>query len=853
MLFHLIKIITMITLLLLLAGTGSVCSAETLQFQHDSYTRAVTAYKYTADPNVSQQAMLVDGAGAVKDDQSSSQIEPHKPGASARIIRVGIYENPPKIFTDETGRPSGIFIDILDAIAKNENWRLEYVPGDWSGCMRALEEHRIDLMPDVAYSRERDELYDFHENPVAESWSQVYANASVQVSTFSDLDGRRVAMLKGAIQNTVFQQMMEGFGYTVNIVEAESYDEVLQLASSGTADAAICNNYFGNYRFKQYGLVMTPIVFNPVSLYFATAQGRNADLLKTIDHYLITWRSESNSPYYSIMQRWTGERPARFLPQYFTWVLISIIGILALAASVILLLRVQVRVRTKHLIEAIESLSLAGARHKRFVDSNIVGIMISNTAGKVIQANDYYLQLVGFTRKEFEQGKLDWRAITPPEWLPAAEKAIRELRERGVCTPYEKEYIRRDGVRVPVFLADAMLPGPGEEIAAFVLDITERKQAEAALMAQKRQLSVIYDNTSDVVFFLTVEPGGSIRFVSVNQTFLKVTGLCDDQVVGKLVEEVIPGPTCALVLGKYQMAIHERRTVQWEEITEYPAGMKAGIVSVTPVFNTDGTCTNLIGTVHDITDRRQAEEEIRQLNAELEQRVERRTAQLKDANSELEAFAHSVSHDLRAPLRGIDGWSLALLEDYTDKLDAQGREYLDRVRSETQRMGHLIDDMLKLSRVSRTAMQTSEVDLSAIAQSIADRLAQGQPGRHVEFKIQPELIVEGDAKLFEIALENLLDNAWKFTGKVESACIEVGAVDNAGPEGRVFFVRDNGAGFDMAYVDKLFQPFQRLHRATDFPGTGIGLVTTQRILRRHGGKIWVEAQEDHGATFYFSL
>lgn len=219
----------------------------------------------------------------------------------------------------------------------------------------------------------------------------------------------------------------------------------------------------------------------------------------------------------------------------------------------------------------------------------------------------------------------------------------------------------------------------------------------------------------------------------------------------------------------------------------------------------------------------------------------------------MEAFAHSVSHDLRAPLRGIDGWSMALLEDYSSQLDARGREYLDRVRSETQRMGQLIDDMLKLSRVGRAAMQSGPVDLSAIALSIAHRLAQDQPERQVEFAIQPGLSVDGDAKLLEIAMQNLLDNAWKFTSKCASASIEVGSMKSDGEAGPVYFVRDNGAGFDMKYSDKLFGPFQRLHHVSDFPGTGIGLVTTQRILRRHGGKIWAEAQVGLGATFYFSF
>jgi signal transduction histidine kinase len=253
----------------------------------------------------------------------------------------------------------------------------------------------------------------------------------------------------------------------------------------------------------------------------------------------------------------------------------------------------------------------------------------------------------------------------------------------------------------------------------------------------------------------------------------------------------------------------------------------------------------------ELAERKQAEAEIQKLNAELEQRVHDRTVQLETTNQELEAFAYSVSHDLRAPLRGIDGWSHALLEDYTDRLDDQGRQYLDRIRAETQRMGHLIDDLLKLSRVTRAEMRQERVNLSALAQTIVTRLQESEPERQVEFSLQPGLAAVGDPDLLEAALANLLDNAFKFTGRRAVARIEFGQIET--PDQRTFFVRDNGAGFDMAYSQKLFGAFQRMHRTSDFPGTGIGLATAQRIIHRHGGRVWAKAAVDQGATFYFTL
>jgi PAS domain S-box-containing protein len=270
-----------------------------------------------------------------------------------------------------------------------------------------------------------------------------------------------------------------------------------------------------------------------------------------------------------------------------------------------------------------------------------------------------------------------------------------------------------------------------------------------------------------------------------------------------------------------------------------------------PLRDAAGEVRGCIGAFLDITDRKRAEAEVRRLNVELEQRVHERTTQLEAANRELEAFAYSVSHDLRAPLRGIDGWSLALLEDYGGQLDQRGRQYLDRVRSEAQRMALLIDDLLQLSRVTRAQMLVEPVDLTSIACRVAGRLREANARRTIDFITQEGVRVEGDPRLLEIVLTNLLDNSVKFTAPRVPARIEFGRIRDNGTS--AFYVRDNGVGFDMTYANTLFGAFQRLHKAVDFPGTGIGLATVQRIVHRHGGRVWAEAQPGCGATFYFTI
>ncbi len=256
----------------------------------------------------------------------------------------------------------------------------------------------------------------------------------------------------------------------------------------------------------------------------------------------------------------------------------------------------------------------------------------------------------------------------------------------------------------------------------------------------------------------------------------------------------------------------------------------------------------LAETQAEVVERQQAEQRAQDLNQGLQKAI----IELKAVNQELEAFSYSVSHDLRAPLRSIDGFSQALLEDCLDKLDENGQDYLHRIRSATQRMGTLIDDLLALSRVTRSDMHRSSVDLSQLAHRICTDLQKANPERQVEWEIQPGLLTHGDRSLLKIVLDNLLNNAWKYTSKRPDAKIEFGAIiqENGIP---AYFVQDNGVGFDHAFIDKLFRPFQRLHGINEFSGNGIGLATVQRITHRHGGKVWAKGALGQGATFYFTL
>jgi PAS domain S-box-containing protein len=324
-------------------------------------------------------------------------------------------------------------------------------------------------------------------------------------------------------------------------------------------------------------------------------------------------------------------------------------------------------------------------------------------------------------------------------------------------------------------------------------------------------------------------------------------------------QDLTDKPVLELIHPDFHQSWRERlrRIVEFSDDQPMMERRLLRLDGTTIVAETKGTSIVYEGTpavhlaIRDITDRVQHEQELQRLNAELEQRVEQRTNELKVANSELEAFSYSVSHDLRAPLRAIHGFSTLVETQYADKIDEQGRGMLRRVAAGVQKMGLLIDDLLRLSRISRQSMRVQPTDLSGLAWEVAGDLQIGAPERKVEWVITPGVSVTGDPGLLRVMLQNLIGNAWKYSSKCESARIELGIGEWQGKV--VLFVRDNGAGFDMAYADKLFAAFQRLHSPKEFPGNGIGLATVKRIIHRHGGKVWAESKLGEGATFYFTL
>jgi PAS domain S-box-containing protein len=502
--------------------------------------------------------------------------------------------------------------------------------------------------------------------------------------------------------------------------------------------------------------------------------------------------------------------------------------------------------------QAEESLKETELKFRTIFDSASDGIILLNVgSGKFSAANEKICDMLGYTKEELL--KLSFSDIHPEESIPYVNEQFKKIMKKEILVAQNIPLLKKDKtVSFADISGSAITLGEKEYSLGVFRDITERKQAETSLRNSEIKYRNLFESASDTIFLMDKD-----IFIDCNQEALNMFGCTREQIIGqppyRFSPEVQPDGRNSKekALEKINAALRgQPQHFEWKHI-RYDGTLIDAEISLNALNVNDMGKYHIQALCRDITERKKVEEELKKHREHLEELVRERTINLEAANKELEAFSYSASHDLRAPLRSIDGFSQALLEDCEDKLDIQGKDYLIRIRAATRRMAELIEDLMQLSRITLTEMSMEKINLTRIARSVRDELQKSQPQRHVEIKIVDGLEDTADSKLMRIVLENLLGNAWKFTGKQAKTVIEFGFTKKG--KKKVYFIRDNGSGFDMAYADKLFAPFQRLHTEEEFPGTGIGLATVRRIIHRHGGKVWAEGQTGKGATFYFSL
>ena len=484
--------------------------------------------------------------------------------------------------------------------------------------------------------------------------------------------------------------------------------------------------------------------------------------------------------------------------------------------------------------------------------------------GRIIFLNEFGQRAFGYTQAEIV-GRHVVGTIVPE--TEATGRDLRPLIEE-ICADPQKfersvnENVRRSGERFWVDWTNKVVfdeQGRIREILSIGSDITERRRILEALRERESQLALILNNVSDVIFAIAVEPDDGFRFTSVNHRFLETTGLREGQVVGALVRDVIPEPGRTIALGKYHGAIINRGPTRWEEVSEYPAGTKIGQVTVVPVFDDRGACTQLVGMVHDITDRKQAEEQVRALNEELrrhaedlEERIRARTAQLAARNQELKDFAYTVSHDLKAPLRGIAGYASELDRRHRAGLSERALFCLAQILTAVGNLDRLIEDLLHYSRLDAETPSLTDVDLRDMVDSILSDRELAITEQHVEVTLDvPSITLRTWERGLGQVLANLIDNAIKYSRKSDPPRLRIAAA--ALDDAWRLTVSDNGIGFDMKYHDRIFGLFNRLVRMEEYEGTGAGLAIVRKVLDKQGGRIWAESEPGQGATFFVEI
>jgi len=803
---------------------------------------------------------------------------------ASTLVKVGIYQNPPLVFYDDPSRPQGIYIDVLEHIAKQEGWQLQYIPCRWNECLEMLEQGKIDVQTAIAFSEERLKRFDFTKETLIVNWGIVYAGIHKSIQSLLDLEEKKIAVIEDDIYYQRFSEIAKKFGINVQYLFLKNYDSIMQALKNGRADAGIVSRFFGEMNERRYRLKKTPIIFSPVELTFAICRHSRLKpiLMEKIDSYIKRLKEQRDSPYYKSIERHMGRKPVTRVPAWIKGFFIAVSVLIVLFFIMNLWLRAQVKKKTDEIKQRMAELEESRNYIKAIYDATPDMIFIHSADGRIIDINENATRTFGYSLEEF-QG-------LPPQQIMGEgytqEMALEKLKLalKGHTQEFEWMARNREGKEFPVEVRLRRIEFTDKHgstvpsVLAIVRDLTEKKEAEKRLQEEQTRLIALLEAIPDLIFIISSD----CRFVDYKDSFQYPLYAPPETFLGKKVHEVLPQDVAEKAEKYIRLAIETGRLQSFDYSLPIDNKQRHYEARINRLSDTE-----VVVIIHDVTEKKEAEALQRQYQEELERLVSERTADLKkrieeverlnlgmlnlledlkaayrkaeqlsqrlqESNQELEAFAYSVSHDLRAPLRAMQGFSEALLQDYADRLDETGKDYAMRILKASQRMDNLIQDLLAYSRLTRQDIRRKPISLEGVINEALRVLEDDIKERDAIIKIEKSLpqVLANHSVLYQVIL-NLISNAIKFVKKGSKPVVRIWAEETGGKVR--LNIQDNGIGIPAEHQERIFRIFERLHGIERYPGTGIGLAIVKKGVEQMGGSVGVDSEPDKGSRFWIEL
>jgi len=797
-------------------------------------------------------------------------LTPLRVSGDERIVTVGVYENPPKIFTAESGKPAGIFIDLIEHIASSEGWQVRYVSGTWGKILDHLAEGEIDLVPDVAYSVDRATSYSFHKVPVFSSWFQVYAPKGNKIHTILDLNNKRILVLERSIQQEAFLRLSHGFGLNITLLSVPDYTTMFEMVAKGEADAAVTNSFYGKMHAKKFGLEDTAVLFEPTDLFFAATKGDPKQLLASIDKHLADLKSNHQSAYYASLKRWTAEEVRMKLPLWLQLAGAGVVGFLIVSLVGSVILRHQVNTRTRELHKEKEALRASEQEYRQLVMLANSIILRWTPEGRITFLNEFGQRFFGYSASEI-LGRHIVGTLVPEQ--ESEGRDLRNLIQEISADPLKferniNENIRRNGERVWIDWTNKMVlneQGQIREILSIGSDITARMQAEeqihqlnedlrrhaetleqrvaertAELAAMNDEQRTIFESAGTGIVLLRQR-----KIVRCNRKLEEISGYGPGELDGQSTRIWYSDDAAYEVGGAL---VYEQlaagKTFRREQQMMRKDGSLFWVRLSLRAFDPNDPLKGAVGIVEDITDEREAAEKLRQA-MEAAQAADR----IKSA------FLATMSHELRTPLNSIIGFTGIMLQGLTGPLNPEQHKQMSMVQKSSRHLLSLINDVLDISKIEAGQLHLAS-ETFALRPSIEKMVKLIAPlAEQKEIDLQMDLAAEigtitTDQRRLEQVILNLLSNALKFTeqGWVRIAC----RLEN---HQYILTVTDSGIGMRPEEIPNLFQPFHQIDTGLTrkHEGTGLGLSICQKIIDLMGGSIEVASQWEQGSTFTVRL